>query len=184
MKKLFSFIFFILLTCIFTYCQTQQATPDDKTEVSNKQAETTEYTKIESKKQDGNAMDKRLRLKDEALKYLGTPYVYQGTSSAGFDCSGLVYRCTLDVLSIELPHKASGIASCVKRLPDNTEPQVGDFLFFNTTGKGIGHVGIYIGEGKFVHAASQGPRIGVIISSLSENYWKRCFLFYGTIFES
>ncbi|MEL3908243.1 MAG: C40 family peptidase [Treponemataceae bacterium] len=188
MKKFFSFVFLILLTYLFSYCQTNQSAPTDTTKTTYEQAENkeTEYTKAETKtqttKENDQTMDKRLKLVNEAQKYLGVPYKYGGTSSTGFDCSGFVYRCALDALSIELPHSASKIAACSKRLPNDAKPQIGDFLFFNTTGTGIAHIGIYIGEGKFVHAASQGPRIGVIISSLSENYWKRCFLFYGTIF--
>ena len=105
------------------------------------------------------------------------------TTAKGMDCSGLVYRCTLDTLSISLPRSSSALAAYCTKLEEKAEPQIGDFLFFNTTGKGISHVGIYIGNGEFIHSASQGKVTGVIISNLSEAYWKKCFLFYGTIFK-
>ncbi len=115
-----------------------------------------------------------------ARAYLGVPYSSGGTGPGGMDCSGLVYRAALDSLSMEIPRTVASLASRAEQIPDSAR-ESGDLLFFNTTGR-LSHVGIYLGGGTFVHAASDGPRTGVIISNLGEEYWKRTYRFTGRIF--
>ena len=121
----------------------------------------------------------RIAFVNNALRYLGTPYRYAGHSSKGMDCSGFVYRNGSDILKLQMPRRSDAIAEYAKRITDE-EIQPGDLLFFNTAG-GISHVGIYIGAGKFIHSASDGPRTGVIISSIQESYWKKTYRFAGSI---
>lgn len=117
-----------------------------------------------------------------AKSYLGTPYVSGGSSLRGMDCSGLVFRAAIDGPSRSVPRTVQALSDFAIHIPDQSmEP--GDILFFNTIGR-LSHVGIYLGNGKFIHAASAGPKTGVIISSLSENYWKRAYLFAGSILGS
>jgi probable lipoprotein NlpC len=86
-----------------------------------------------------------------------------------------VYRSFHDALSVSVPRTTGGIHSWVEKIPD-AELEPGDLLFFKTTSAGtISHVGIYTGKGRFIHAASDGPRTGVIYSELSENYWRRTY---------
>ncbi len=114
-----------------------------------------------------------------ARTYLGTPYISGGTTELGMDCSGLVYRAALDGLKASIPRTVLSISSSAQKIPDLAlEP--GDLLFFNTTGR-ISHVAIFLGGGTFIHAASDGPRKGVIISSLSETYWKNAYRYAGRI---
>lgn len=121
----------------------------------------------------------RARIVDTVLFYSGAPYAYGGIDANGFDCSGLVYRVFLQSVGAALPRTAR--AQYDFREPiDPSELQPGDLLFFNTTGP-ISHVGIYVGEGRFVHAASEGPRQGVIESSLSESYWAKSLAGEGRI---
>lgn len=121
----------------------------------------------------------RSRIVDTALSYIGTPYKLGGLDSSGLDCSGLVFRVYYQAVGVSLPRTAS-------QQYDFREPiaiaslQPGDLLFFNTEGY-ISHVGIYEEDGKFIHAASDGPRRGVIESSLSEGYWSRTFVGAGRI---
>jgi probable lipoprotein NlpC len=121
----------------------------------------------------------RSRIVDAALSYEGSPYLLGGTDASGFDCSGLVYRVFLQAIGARLPRTA-------REQFDFGEPiamsklQPGDLLFFNTTSP-IAHVGIYEGDGRFVHAASDGPDLGVIESSLSESYWAKAFAEAGRI---
>jgi hypothetical protein len=99
--------------------------------------------------------------------YIGSPYSYGGTSSAGFDCSGFTQRVFIDGGS-SLPRTTSGqfnVGASVSK--DNLQP--GDLVFFNTNGKSVSHVGIYIGSNNFIHASSSS---GVMISSIYDpHYW-------------
>ena len=114
-----------------------------------------------------------------ARKYLGVPYVRGGTTPEGMDCSGLIFRATLDAFGEEVPRTVSALSARCDRITDHAR-EPGDLLFFNTTGR-ISHVGIYLGGGTFIHAASDGPRTGVIVSDLSEDYWRRNYRYAGRI---
>ena len=126
-------------------------------------------------------VSQRIAFVNNALSYFGTPYRYGGCSAKGMDCSGFVYRTGIDVLALQMPRRSDALAEYAKRITDE-EIQPGDLLFFNTAG-GISHVGIYIGAGKFIHSASDGPHSGVIISSIQESYWKKTYRFAGSIMK-
>jgi len=99
-----------------------------------------------------------------ALRFLGAPYVFGGTSSSGFDCSGFVQH-VFGMLGIVLPRTADAQYDAGR--PTVGGPRAGDLVFFDTYG-GVSHVGIYLGNGEFVHASSSH---GVMVSKLSESYW-------------
>lgn len=108
-------------------------------------------------------------LAEDARKYLGTQYAWNGSSPNGFDCSGLVYYL-FGQRGISLPRMTYDqiqVGASVE--PNKLRP--GDLVFFDTdrTKKGADHVGIYIGGGKFIHAAKPGQPVK--ISSLSEGYY-------------
>lgn len=129
---------------------------------------------------ENSSQSKRLSFINNAYKYLNIPYKYAGTDKTGMDCSGLIYRSALETLNLSLPRSAAAIASFVSKI-ENKDIQPGDLLFFNTVGNSISHVGIYIGNGEFIHSASQGAKTGVLISSLKEKYWKNTYRFAGRI---
>lgn len=92
--------------------------------------------------------------------------------STGFDCSGFVRYVFRHGLNVELP--ASSAAQFLTGLKiDRKELREGDLVFFRTEGKRISHVGIYLGDGSFIHAPSSGKRVSV--SRLSEKYWAARF---------
>jgi cell wall-associated NlpC family hydrolase len=99
-----------------------------------------------------------------AMRFLGVPYVFGGTSTSGFDCSGFVQH-VFAMLGIAVPRTADAQYDVGHRAVGGPHP--GDLVFFDTYG-GVSHVGIYLGHGEFVHASSSH---GVMVSHLSESYW-------------
>ncbi len=111
-------------------------------------------------------------LVEAAMQYRGVRYRYGGMTSRGMDCSGLVAR-VLATQGIDAPHNSRALyrlghaVSC-------SQLQPGDLVFFNTNGRGISHVGIYVGEGKFIHASSGRGRVR--IDTLEEGYYFRKYV--------
>ncbi len=103
-----------------------------------------------------------------AEQYVGSPYRWGGASPSGFDCTGFV-MWVYSQFDISLPHNEAGqLASGAPVSTDDLQP--GDVLVFaNTYRRGLSHVGIYIGDGEFVHAADE--QHGVTISALWDGYW-------------
>ena len=105
---------------------------------------------------------------ETAKKYLGVPYVWAGTSPSGFDCSGFVYyvykECGYSINRTAASIYVNGTSV------DKSQLQLGDTVHFTSgNGSSIGHVGIYIGNGQFIHASSGSG--SVVISDLSSNYY-------------
>lgn len=106
------------------------------------------------------------KLDTEIDKLIGVKYKYSGTTTDGFDCSGFT-QYVFRKLGIELNRSSKDQAIQGKKVAkDDLRP--GDLVFFNTNGKGISHVGIYVGDGKFAHASTSK---GVRISALTEKYY-------------
>ena len=107
-----------------------------------------------------------------AAQYLNTPYKYGGATPAGFDCSGFTQYVYKHV-GVSLPRTAAAQAGAGTRVAKaNLQP--GDLVFFATDGGGIDHVGIYTGNGRFIHSSS--PRSGgVIYTSLNDNYYAKSY---------
>ena len=105
----------------------------------------------------------------EAEKYLGVPYRYGGSSMSGMDCSGLVWRVWQDACGVSLPRISRDQFRLGHRVNANALIR-GDLVFFQKPNGTVNHVGIYVGENRFMHASSSR---GVCYSSLSESYWKR-----------
>jgi cell wall-associated NlpC family hydrolase len=103
-------------------------------------------------------------------KLLGVKYRPGGTTANGFDCSGFT-SYVFKKFNIKLPHQSYSQSHVgVRVLKSNLRP--GDLVFFNTNGRGISHVGIYTGQGKFAHAA---PR-GIVIERLNERYYSARYI--------
>lgn len=110
-----------------------------------------------------------MRLTKSAMRFLGVPYVFGGTTSAGFDCSGYVQH-VFAMLGVHLPRTADAQYE-VGRKPKTLQP--GDLVFFQTYTYGASHVGIYLGHGRFVHSSSSH---GVEVSELHDAYWSSRYL--------
>jgi len=121
----------------------------------------------------------RQKVIDAAKKYIGTPYLYAGITVNGLDCSGFIYVSYNDALGVSIPRSASGIHSWAETIP-LAKAQPGDLLFFRTGNtNAITHVGLYLGDRQFLHAASAGSKTGVIYSSLDEQYYVNTYASAG-----
>lgn len=128
--------------------------------------------------------EKREAFVASSMNYLGTPYKYGGTSKSGIDCSGFVMSSARDSGAASLPRTAAAMYNFANPIAD-VQREKGDLVFFATDGDfSVSHVGIYIGNNQFIHAASAGTKTGVIISSLSENYWKNAYVSSGQIINA
>jgi len=108
-----------------------------------------------------------------AVGMLGIHYKYgSNTPEHGLDCSGLVQYVFKEAWGKELPRTSVEISRVGERV-DVAELQPGDLVFYNTLRRGFSHVGIYLGDSKFIHAPSAGGKVR--IESMNLNYWKKRF---------
>lgn len=101
--------------------------------------------------------------------FLGVPYQYGGNAKSGIDCSGLVAQVYKQYAGFNLPCATKKLYQLVKHV-DQDDLVYGDLVFFSDGWFSVSHVGIFIGDGQFVHSAKSS---GVIVSSLDENYYRR-----------
>lgn len=111
------------------------------------------------------------RILTGAMQYMGVPYIFGGSTPYGFDCSGYV-QYVFAQAGISIPRTAD--VQFEVGTPVSTEELLpGDLVFFETYTYGASHVGIYVGDGDFIHASSSG---GVKISSLGSSYYKTHYI--------
>jgi cell wall-associated NlpC family hydrolase len=107
-----------------------------------------------------------------ALSLVGSPYRLGGMSpETGLDCSGFVGHVFRQTAGVVLPRDSRAISEAAQPLAQ-AELQPGDLVFFNTLNRAFSHVGIYLGDDRFVHATSS--RTGsVMVSNLNDRYWRK-----------
>lgn len=151
------------------------------TQISNMEAQLAEQERIQSEQNASNNISSGNNwygdttgsgtgqdIVDYAKGFLGVPYVYGGTSPSGFDCSGLVYYCYKHY-GYSLNRTAAGLAYNGTSV-SSTALQIGDIILFtSTSGSYVGHTGIYVGGGQFIHAPHTGDVVK--ISNLSDSYY-------------
>ncbi|MFA6987399.1 MAG: C40 family peptidase [Arenimonas sp.] len=110
-----------------------------------------------------------------AIGLVGTPYRYGGnTPEGGFDCSGLVDFVFLDAAGLRLPRSTRALIDFDAPRVRRDKLQPGDLLFFSPGGGKASHIGIYVGEGRFVHAPSAGGTVRLDV--LETEYWQRAYV--------
>lgn len=125
------------------------------------------------------SQDKRHDVVMQSMAMLDRNYTYGGKKRhTGFDCSGLVSFVYQESAGIALHGSSAEIAKKTRPI-DAQAAQPGDLVFFNTLGPANSHVGIYIGAGKFIHAANE--RTGVRQERLDNNYWSKRFEGFRTL---
>jgi cell wall-associated NlpC family hydrolase len=109
-----------------------------------------------------------------AIGLVGTPYRYGGnTPAGGFDCSGLVDFVFLDAAGLRLPRSTHELIDLDAPSVKRKHLRPGDLLFFNPGGGPTSHIGIYVGDGRFVHAPSSGGMVRLEV--LDSDYWRRFY---------
>ena len=117
--------------------------------------------------------EKASELVVNAMGFLGVPYKRGGTSAeTGFDCSGFVRAMYEQSIGLVLPRRANEQAAATQTI-DRTDLKPGDLVFFNTMRRAFSHVGIYVGDGKFIHAPRSGAQVRV--EDMREAYWQTRF---------
>lgn len=108
-----------------------------------------------------------------AMGFLGVSYKFGGNSpDTGFDCSGLVRHVFNQVVGLVLPHDAREMSRMGERITVD-ELQPGDLVFYNTLRRPFSHVGIYLGDQRFIHAPSYGGEVEIV--DMSHRYWRNRF---------
>lgn len=111
-----------------------------------------------------------------ALGLVGVPYKYGGnTPQSGFDCSGLIKYVYAETVGLELPRTTAGMMGTKSPSVARSQLRSGDVVFFATSGgRRVSHAGIYVGDGRFVHAPSTGGTVR--LDSLDSPYWNKNYL--------
>lgn len=120
---------------------------------------------------------KHKKMFDAIITFMGTSYKYGGKNESGIDCSGFVNKVFAESGMESIGSSSADMYNKTKHISKN-KLREGDLVFFRTRKKAISHVGIYIGENKFVHASTSS---GVIISDLNEEYYQKRFAKGGRI---
>ncbi|NJR71678.1 MAG: C40 family peptidase [Gammaproteobacteria bacterium] len=110
-----------------------------------------------------------------AISLIGVNYKYGGsTPESGFDCSGFVRHLFASILSIDLPRSSMAMAKTAQGVAiERGALKSGDLVFYNTRKRAYSHVGIYIGEYRFIHAPSRGKSVEIV--DMNERYWVKRF---------
>ena len=157
---------FLLLALASASCAAVEPAPD----------EAPTETQIQAQSIDINDASWSARAREvlvNALSLTGVRYKYGGNSpETGFDCSGFVRYVFKQATSLTLPHSALAISQIGKTVPKN-ELQPGDLVFFNTLKATFSHVGIYLGNNRFIHSPSKGGQVRV--ENMQDGYWAKHF---------
>lgn len=167
MNKLLTYIACFAFTAASTLCV---ANPAD----SDSLIERPQLPQINTHDIDEASLPERAReVLFNALSLTGVRYKYGGKSpESGFDCSGFVRYVYQQAGNLSLPHSARAISQLGKTIP-KSELQPGDLVFFNTLKRTFSHVGIYLGDNRFIHSPSSGG--GVRVENMQSSYWENRF---------
>ena len=128
-----------------------------------------------------NAVDASNAVLFRAMSLVGTPYHWGGnTPTSGFDCSGLVTYIFRDAAEVRLPRQSSVMGEIRGRELSRRQLQSGDLVFFAAS-HSISHVGVYVGEQRFVHAPNSGGTVR--LDSLDGAWWKDHFVYGKRVFQ-
>jgi cell wall-associated NlpC family hydrolase len=164
-KQSLLYLFILLFSISLASCGTSQ-------EASNKN-----FYAVYSHKLGVNLTGKEnKKLIKSMAEWKGTRYKYGGTTKSGVDCSGFVGSVYNEVYGKKLHRTSRDMIKDVRKISKKSL-ETGDLIFFKTSGKKISHVGIYITDNKFIHAASKG----VVVNDLDQSYYKKTYYKSGKV---
>ena len=161
------FLFILLMSFGLAHANPASAPPDELEGLLAERGLVAQFTQM-SKSVGNQASD----LVVNAMGYLGVPYKRGGIGSTGFDCSGFGRAMYENTWGLVLPQNAKAQAAATEKI-DRNDLQPGDLVFYNTLRKAFSHVGIYIGEGKFIHSPRSGGEVR--IENMNDAYWVKRF---------
>jgi len=161
----------LLILVLLTACAAVQAAPAEPDDMNRFMAEKGLLERIVQVSD--TVTDRASDLVMTSMGFLGVPYRRGGnTAESGFDCSGFVRAMYEKTVGLVLPRRANEQAAATQTI-DQKDLQPGDLVFFNTLKQAFSHVGIYIGEGKFIHSPKPGAQVRV--EDMGKSYWQRRF---------
>lgn len=175
MKKINYYALIVIPALFMTACSQQSyQTSNHRAPVIQSSQQNSQVTQLP---QQSPIRPARLRMIKIAQGTIGVPYKWGGSSpQRGFDCSGLMSYVHKNALGLKIPRTAAQQRDNSRTI-NYSQLQPGDMLFFKT-GKKTNHVGVYIGDRKFIHAPSGGKRVKV--ASMDSSYWFKRFVKFGT----
>lgn len=180
MGSLFKYLCICFIVLYLASCKSHQKS--HKTEDYKEEKKELVSSKSLKKKYAEKLGVKESDIKNEKLynfinDWYGVPYKYAGKDKKGIDCSGLASTLYLNVYQKKISPSTKALDEETKKIKDS-DLKEGDLLFFNTDGKKVSHVGVYLQNNKFVHASTKK---GVMISDLNEPYFKKTYLHAGRV---
>ena len=155
--------------CVLTACATTQKPRESLGSMQSHRLEDADSTVVRDLSQVSNEVIIR------AISLVGTPYRYGGTHpDTGLDCSGLIDFVFLEAAGLKLPRTTRELIDIDAKAVDRGDLQAGDLIYFNSRGGRVSHIGIYVGEERFVHAPSTGGLVR--IDKLNTPYWTRFYV--------
>lgn len=166
--------FFLAAACVCAQAAPPASAEDDFTRFIAEKGLAVDQTILGKLEHVGNAVtDRASNLVVTAMGFLGVPYRRGGnTAETGFDCSGFVVAMFEKTVGLVLPRRANEQAAATQTI-DKDDLQPGDLVFFNTLKRAFSHVGIYVGEGKFIHSPKPGAQVRV--ENMEAGYWRQRF---------
>ena len=181
MNILYYYTLIVIPALFMTACSQQSfKTSNNRAPVIQSSQQNSQVTQLPQQSPVTNIQPARLRMIEIAKSTIGVPYKWGGNNpQRGFDCSGLMSYVHKNALGLKIPRTAAQQRDNSRTI-NYAQLKPGDMLFFKT-GKRSNHVGVYIGDRKFIHAPSGGKRVKV--ASMNSSYWHKRFLNLVVIFK-
>ena len=168
----------ILFIAYFSSCKHHKTITDTVKEKTDSSSSTKELKKKYAEKLGVSVSDiKNEKLYQFINEWYGVPYKYAGKDKFGIDCSGLTSTLYNNVYKKTISCSTKALVGEVKKIKQS-ELKEGDLVFFNTNGKSVSHVGVYLQNNKFVHASTKK---GVMISDMNEPYFVKTYVSAGRV---